>query len=68
MHRLRARFVWILSFAIFLFGAARANAHVTRVEIISRTDIQDGRAMIARELLADVMPARPNDVRVVAVL
>jgi len=43
MHRLRARFVWILSFAIFLFGAARANAHVTRVEIISRTDIQGGR-------------------------
>jgi Alpha/beta hydrolase domain len=44
MHLLRARFIWILSFVIFLFSAAGTNAHVTRVEIISRTDIQDGRA------------------------
>jgi hypothetical protein len=43
MHRLRTRFVWILSFVIFLFGSAGANAYVTRVEIISRTDIRDGR-------------------------
>jgi len=28
----------------FLLLAASANAHVTRVEIISRTDIADGRA------------------------
>ncbi|HMD07129.1 MAG TPA: alpha/beta hydrolase domain-containing protein [Candidatus Acidoferrum sp.] len=44
MHPLRARVVWILSFVIFVFLAAGADAHVTRVEIISRTDIQDGRA------------------------
>jgi alpha/beta hydrolase family protein len=44
MHLLRARVAWILSFFIFLFFAAGADAHVTRVEIISRTDIQDGRA------------------------
>jgi hypothetical protein len=44
MHLLRARFVPILSFVIFLFSVAGADAHVTRVEIISRTDIQDGHA------------------------
>ena len=44
MHLLRARFVWILSFVIFLSFAAGTNAHVTRVEIISRIEIQDGRA------------------------
>jgi hypothetical protein len=44
MHFLRARAVWILSFVIFLFSAAVSDAHVTRVEIISRTDIQDGHA------------------------
>ena len=44
MHVLRARIVWILSFVIFVFLAAGADAHVTRVEIISRTDVQDGRA------------------------
>jgi hypothetical protein len=44
MHLLRARVVRILSFVIFAFLAVGADAHVTRVEIISRTDIQDGRA------------------------
>jgi hypothetical protein len=44
MHLLRARVVWILSIVIFLFPLADIDAHVTRVEIISRTDIQDGRA------------------------
>src|SRR6202790_451605 len=44
MHLSRARVAWILSFVILLFFAAGADAHVTRVEIISRTDIQDGRA------------------------
>ncbi|HEY6385349.1 MAG TPA: alpha/beta hydrolase domain-containing protein [Candidatus Acidoferrum sp.] len=44
MHLLRARVLWILSFVIFVFFAAAADAHVTRVEIISRTDIRDGRA------------------------
>jgi Alpha/beta hydrolase domain len=43
MHRLRARAVWILSLVIFLLSAS-ADAHVTRVEIISRTDVLDGRA------------------------
>jgi hypothetical protein len=42
MHLLRARFVLILSFVIFMCFAAGAEAHVTRVEIFSRTDIQDG--------------------------
>jgi hypothetical protein len=44
MHLLRARLGWILSFVIFLFSAVGADAHVTRLEIISRTDIQEGRA------------------------
>jgi hypothetical protein len=44
MHFLRARVVWILSMAVFLFPCPNTDAHVTRVEIISRTDIQDGRA------------------------
>src|SRR6202049_393297 len=44
MHLSRARVAWILSFVILLFFAAGADAHVTRVEIISRADIQDGRA------------------------
>ena len=44
MLLLRARAVWILSMVIFLFPYVNADAHVTRVEIISRTDVQDGRA------------------------
>src|SRR5580700_5397633 len=44
MHLLRARFVWVLSMVIFLFPCPNTDAHVTRVEIISRADIQDGHA------------------------
>jgi Alpha/beta hydrolase domain len=44
MHFFRARVVWILSMVLFLFPCVNTDAHVTRVEIISRTDIQDGRA------------------------
>src|SRR5580700_3170937 len=44
MHRLSALLVCILSLVTFLFIAAGADAHVTRVEIISRTDVLDGRA------------------------
>jgi len=44
MHFLRVRFVCLLSIVTFLSSAIGADAHVTRVEIISRTDIQDGRA------------------------
>src|ERR1700722_18737344 len=44
MHRLRPRVAWILSVAICLLSACVVDAHVTRVEIISRTDVQDGRA------------------------
>jgi hypothetical protein len=44
MHLLRLRFARILSLVIFLLLAAGADAHVTRVEIISRTDIADGHA------------------------
>jgi len=42
MHLFRQRWAWTLSFLVFL--AASADAHVTRVEVISRTDVQDGRA------------------------
>src|SRR5271170_6248435 len=44
MHRFRAVLARILLLVIFLFIATGANAHVTRVEIISRTDVLDGRA------------------------
>ncbi len=44
MRRFRARVVLILSAFLFLFSVATTSAHVTRVEIISRTDVQDGRA------------------------
>jgi hypothetical protein len=44
MHRVRARIACVLSIVIFLFSTARADAHVTRVEIISRADVLDGRA------------------------
>src|SRR5580692_3763316 len=44
MHRFRALLVSILPLVLFLFIAALADAHVTRVEIISRTDVLDGRA------------------------
>ena len=40
----RTRKICILLVFIFLITAAGADGHVTRVEIISRTDIQDGRA------------------------
>src|SRR5580698_1296019 len=43
MDRFRAGLVCILSLFIFLLIAAGADAHVTRVEIISRTDVLDGR-------------------------
>jgi hypothetical protein len=43
MQLLRTRVAWILSF-VFVFCAAGAEGHVTRVEIISRTDVLDGRA------------------------
>jgi hypothetical protein len=42
MHRLRRRLAWI--FPLIVFFPASANAHVTRVEILSRADVQDGRA------------------------
>jgi hypothetical protein len=45
MHPLRLRSPYILLLLIFLLTAGGADAHVTRVEIISRTDIQDGRAV-----------------------
>jgi hypothetical protein len=44
MHSSRARFARFLSIAILLLFAAGAHAHVTRVEVISRTDVLDGRA------------------------
>ncbi len=44
MHHLRARIVLLLSLFLFLFSTVGTDAHVTRVEIISRADIQDGKA------------------------
>lgn len=41
MRSLRVRFLWIFAILSLLFAAA-ADARVTRVEIISRTVIQDG--------------------------
>jgi hypothetical protein len=42
MHPLRLRLTWVLT--LIAFFASSADAHVTRVEILSRADIQDGRA------------------------
>jgi len=42
MYPLRKRLAWTL--ALFVFVTSSAGAHVARVEIISRTDVQDGRA------------------------
>ncbi|HEY2545675.1 MAG TPA: hypothetical protein VGI46_06390, partial [Candidatus Acidoferrum sp.] len=42
MRLLRLRFVWLLSILALLFVISSADAHVTRVEIISRTDIAGG--------------------------
>jgi hypothetical protein len=41
MHSLRQRLVWVLT--LIIFCASAAQAHVTRVEIVSRADVQDGR-------------------------
>jgi hypothetical protein len=43
MHLLRARVAFIISIVTLLTSPFAADAHVTRVEIISRTDIHDGR-------------------------
>jgi len=42
VHPLRLRLTWVLT--LIAFFASSADAHVTRVEILSRADIQDGRA------------------------
>jgi len=42
MQLLSRRLAWVITLVAFL--AATAEAHVTRVEILSRTDVQDGRA------------------------
>jgi len=42
MRLLRPRFVWLLSILALLFVTSSAGAHVTRVEILSRTDIAVG--------------------------
>ncbi len=44
MHLLRARTACFLLIVVFLFAAAGADAHLTRIEILSRTDVLDGRA------------------------
>ena len=44
MHFFRTRKICILLIFIFLITATGVDAHVTRIEIISRTDIQDGHA------------------------
>ncbi len=42
MYPLRRRLAWTLT--LFVFLASAADAHVARVEMISRTDVQDGRS------------------------
>ncbi len=42
MRPLRLRLTWVLT--LITFFASSADAHVTRVEILSRADLQDGRA------------------------
>src|SRR5882724_4928298 len=42
MYPLRKRLAWVLT--LFIFLASSAEAHVARVEVVSRTDVQDGRA------------------------
>src|SRR6059058_1845327 len=42
MYPLRRHLVWALS--VFVFLASATDAHVTRVEILSREDVQGGRA------------------------
>jgi len=42
MRPLRLRLTWVLT--LIAFFASSADTHVTRVEILSRADIQDGRA------------------------
>jgi len=44
MHLLRSCFARTLSLVLILFSSVGASAHVTRVEIISRTDVLDGRS------------------------
>ena len=44
MRSPKTGFVWVASILSLLFCAMGANARVTRVEIISRSDIQDGRS------------------------
>jgi Alpha/beta hydrolase domain len=42
MNRISRRLAWTLTLVVFLTSPAKA--HVARVEIVSRTDVQDGRA------------------------
>ena len=42
MHSLRKRLVWVLT--LIVFCVSTADAHVTRVELLSREDVQSGRA------------------------
>ena len=44
MRPLRARFDWSVLLVALLFSVSGAHARVTRVQVISRTDIQNGRA------------------------
>src|SRR5256885_2541587 len=42
MHSLRKRLVWVLT--LIVFCVSTADAHVTRVELLAREDVQSGRA------------------------
>jgi len=42
MYPIRRRLAWTLT--LFVFLTSSALAHVARVEVVSRTDVQDGRA------------------------
>ena len=44
MHLLSRQLAWTFAVIAFLASASTSGAHVTRVEILSRTDVRDGRA------------------------
>ncbi|MGH9742817.1 MAG: hypothetical protein ACRD51_10745 [Candidatus Acidiferrum sp.] len=73
MRSPRARFIAVLSIIFFLFTVAPAQARVTRVEIVSRSVIQDGHAFglagpyekIVGRVYFAVDPANPHNRQIV---
>ncbi|MGH9742958.1 MAG: alpha/beta hydrolase domain-containing protein, partial [Candidatus Acidiferrum sp.] len=73
MRSPRARFIAVLSIILSFFAAAAAQARVTRVEIISRSLIQNGHAFglagpyerIVGRVYFAVDPANPHNRQIV---